>query len=186
MSALIRLTRDGPVLAGALPGGAFRPAPAPRPLPNLAVLNAGQGDVRGGIRPNVVWPEAPQVTQWEGGALSRLAALQEGAAADAVVLMPQEDPLALAPFFDRLRLIALELPKFTDGRSFSSAALLRRAGWTGELRAVGDVQIDQLAFLARVGFDSFALRGDQDAARALSAFAPFPADYQSRLGRRAG
>jgi uncharacterized protein (DUF934 family) len=186
MTTLIRLGADGPALGERLPEGAFRPGPAPRPLPSLAVLNAGQGDVRAGIRPNVAWPEAPQITRWEGGALVRLADVRAGAAGPcAVVLMPHEDPLALAPFFPRLALIALELPKFSDGRSYSSAALLRRAGWAGELRAVGDVLIDQLFALARVGFDSFALRGDQAAERALGAFATFPFAYQADAPRPA-
>ena len=59
-------------------------------------------------------------------------------------------------------LVAAHFPIFRDGRSFSTAALLRdRFQWTGEIRAIGDVLIDQLLQGARVGFDSFALRSDQ-------------------------
>ena len=61
--------------------------------------------------------------------------------------------------------VAAYFPIFRDGRSFSTAALLRdRFQWTGEIRAIGDVLIDQLLQSARVGFDSFELRQDQDLA----------------------
>lgn len=60
-------------------------------------------------------------------------------------------------------LVAAHFPIFRDGRSFSTAALLRdRFAWQGEIRAIGDVLIDQLLQGARVGFDSFALRPDQN------------------------
>lgn len=62
----------------------------------------------------------------------------------------------IANGLDVLSLIALEFPKFTDGRSYSTARLLReRYGFAGELRAVGDVLRDQLFFMLRCGFDSF-------------------------------
>ncbi len=68
-------------------------------------------------------------------------------------------------------LIAAHFPIFRDGRSFSTAALLRdRFQWTGEIRAIGDVLIDQLLQGARVGFDSFALRSDQPLELALKQF----------------
>lgn len=68
-------------------------------------------------------------------------------------------------------LVAAHFPIFRDGRSFSTAALLRdRFGWQGEIRAIGDVLIDQLLQGARVGFDSFALRPDQNLDIALKQF----------------
>jgi uncharacterized protein (DUF934 family) len=68
-------------------------------------------------------------------------------------------------------LVAAHFPIFRDGRSFSTAALLRnRLQWTGEIRAIGDVLIDQLLQGARVGFDSFALRPDQNLEVALKQF----------------
>lgn len=68
-------------------------------------------------------------------------------------------------------LVAAHFPLFRDGRSFSTAALLRdRFAWTGEIRAIGDVLIDQLLQGARVGFDSFALRPDQTLDVALKQF----------------
>jgi len=68
-------------------------------------------------------------------------------------------------------LVAAHFPIFRDGRSFSTAALLRnRFSWEGEIRAIGDVLIDQLLQGARVGFDSFALRPDQKLDVALKQF----------------
>ena len=68
-------------------------------------------------------------------------------------------------------LVAAHFPIFRDGRSFSTAALLRnRFAWQGEIRAIGDVLIDQLLQGARVGFDSFALRPDQNLNVALKQF----------------
>jgi uncharacterized protein (DUF934 family) len=62
----------------------------------------------------------------------------------------------LGPHVARLRLIVLDFPKFSDGRAYSQARLLRgRMGYRGELRATGGVLRDQVAFMLRCGFDSF-------------------------------
>ena len=75
--------------------------------------------------------------------------------------------------------IDLHFPKFTDGRAYSQAFLLRRRlGFVGEIRATGDVLIDQLVQMQRSGFDSAELRADQDPAFAESQFARFGAFYQ--------
>lgn len=77
-------------------------------------------------------------------------------------------------------LVAAYFPIFRDGRSFSTAALLRdRFAWTGEIRAIGDVLIDQLLQGARVGFDSFALRPDQKTDVALKQFDLFSVTTQN-------
>ena len=77
-------------------------------------------------------------------------------------------------------LVAAHFPIFRDGRSFSTAALLRdRFAWTGEIRAIGDVLIDQLLQGARVGFDSFALRPDQNLDVALNQFNLFSVTTQN-------
>jgi len=77
-------------------------------------------------------------------------------------------------------LVAAHFPIFRDGRSFSTAALLRdRFAWTGEIRAIGDVLIDQLLQGARVGFDSFALRPDQKLDVALKQFDLFSVTTQN-------
>jgi uncharacterized protein (DUF934 family) len=184
MSTLLKLLSSNDVVTLALPEGAFRPAPAPNPLPNMDVINQGQGDVRSLIRPNVKQPEAPSVVAWEHGALLTLTEWLELDAdnADApvgIVLMPTDDPLALAGRLDGLAVIAVEFAKFSDGRGYSIATLLRsRLGFKGEIRAVGDVLIDQLFAMARCGIDSFALRGDQDVEAAKRAFETFPSVYQ--------
>lgn len=77
-------------------------------------------------------------------------------------------------------LVAAHFPIFRDGRSFSTAALLRdRFQWTGEIRAIGDVLIDQLLQGARVGFNSFALRPDQSLDVALKQFDLFSVTTQN-------
>lgn len=77
-------------------------------------------------------------------------------------------------------LIAVDFPVFRDGRGFSQAHLLRqRLDWGGELRAVGDVLIDQLRQMARVGFDAFALREDQNPELALQQFHAFTVQLQN-------
>ncbi|MDR3370113.1 DUF934 domain-containing protein [Rhodoferax sp.] len=75
--------------------------------------------------------------------------------------------------------IELHFPKFTDGRAYSQAYLLRRRlGFTGELRATGDVLVDQLQQLQRSGFSSAVLRDDQNLAAAQRQLARFTGFYQ--------
>ncbi len=74
----------------------------------------------------------------------------------AVRLDPADDARALLPHLGRLRLIEVAFPKYRDGRGYSSANILREAGFKGEIRAAGDVLVDQIGFMRRVGFDSFA------------------------------
>jgi uncharacterized protein (DUF934 family) len=75
--------------------------------------------------------------------------------------------------------INLHFPKFTDGRAYTQAFLLRRRmGFTGEIRATGDVLIDQLVQMERSGFDVAVLRHDQNPAFAQAQFARFKAFYQ--------
>jgi uncharacterized protein (DUF934 family) len=75
--------------------------------------------------------------------------------------------------------IDLNFPKFTDGRAYSQAFLLRRRlGFKGEIRATGDVLIDQLVAMARTGFDVAVLREGLDASAAQRQFDRFPAFYQ--------
>jgi uncharacterized protein (DUF934 family) len=89
-------------------------------------------------------------------------------AAHGVWLAPTDDPAALGPYLGAVPLVAVQFPKFADGRGYSIAAVLRRLGYRGDLRAIGEVLVDQLFMLKRAGFTSFALRADQpdDAARA--------------------
>lgn len=76
--------------------------------------------------------------------------------ATAVRIEPSDDVRELLPYLDQLRLIEIGFPTFRDGRGFSSARILREAGYTGELRAEGDILVDQIAYLRRCGFDAFA------------------------------
>lgn len=82
-----------------------------------------------------------------------------------IVLRSEEKPDNIAADLQHFDLVALEFPRFRDGRPFSHARLLReRLAFGGELRAVGDVLAEQLQFLHRVGFNAFVIDSD-DAAR---------------------
>lgn len=96
------------------------------------------------------------------------------------VLLPNTADVAeLASDLPELALVALEFPKFADGRAYSQARLLReRHGYQGEIRATGDVLRDQLFFMARSGFDAFELRADRSLEDALEAFSEFSEHYQ--------
>jgi len=93
------------------------------------------------------------------------------------------EPQRLADDLPRLALLVLSFPKWTDGRAYSQARLLRaRLGYRGELRAEGDVIADMLPLLARTGFDSAVLRADQSAAAAERALGFFDCGhYQGDL-----
>jgi uncharacterized protein (DUF934 family) len=74
--------------------------------------------------------------------------------------------------------IELDIPKFTDGRAFSQAHVLRRRGFAGDIRATGDVLIDQLLQLQRSGFTSAVLREGQDAVHGARLLAHYSGFYQ--------
>ena len=75
-----------------------------------------------------------------------------------VLIQPADNVKALGPHLDRIALVAVSFPAFNDGRAFSHASLLReRLSYAGELRAVGDVLIDQIPLMLRVGITSFAV-----------------------------
>lgn len=89
------------------------------------------------------------------------------------------DPDALAERLSDVALVAIEIPKFTDGRAYSLARMLRdKHGYEGELRATGHVLRDQLFYMARCGFDSFVLADGVEVDDALKAFADFSETYQ--------
>ncbi|HSW82042.1 MAG TPA: DUF934 domain-containing protein [Usitatibacter sp.] len=96
-----------------------------------------------------------------------------------VWLKPDDEPAALAPDLRHLAIVAVQFPKWGDGRGYSTATLLRRRhGWRGELRAFGDLGRDHLFMLARVGFDSICLGELHDPQAALAAFIDFSLRYQ--------
>ncbi|TPW18715.1 MAG: Oxidoreductase [Halothiobacillaceae bacterium] len=106
--------------------------------------------------------------------------LARRAGALGVRLLGSDDLQPIVADLHHFALIALEFPTFRDGRAYSSARLLRdRYGYTGELRAIGDVLRDQLYYMSRVGFNAFALRADQDIHHALQAFAEISVRYQA-------
>lgn len=101
-----------------------------------------------------------------------------------VQLSGGDDPAVIAEDLKVFGVVAVAFAQFTDGRGYSIARLLReRYGWRGELRAVGDVQRDQLYLLARCGFDTFLLREGEDAHAALAAFRDFSEAYQAAVDR---
>jgi len=104
--------------------------------------------------------------------------------ASAVRIEPGDDARALLPHLDRLRLIEVNFPAWTDGRGYSSARVLREAGYDGELRAVGDIVIDMLGHLRRCGFDAFAPDHSLNEADANAAFERWPDVYQATIDGR--
>ncbi|WP_422086500.1 MULTISPECIES: DUF934 domain-containing protein [Variovorax] len=89
------------------------------------------------------------------------------------------DPLAIEVCLADIERIDLHFPKFTDGRAYSQAFLLRRRlGFTGDIRATGDVLIDQLVQMERTGFSSAVLKEGVDASDAQRQFDRFNAFYQ--------
>ncbi len=97
-----------------------------------------------------------------------------------VWLAGEHDPRAIARDLRLFAVVAVHFTAVTDGRGYSIARLLReRYGWRGELRAVGDIQRDQLFYLSRCGFDAFVLRDGEDPEEALRAFGDFTESYQT-------
>ena len=101
-------------------------------------------------------------------------------------LFISNDVNPLETSLESVKAIVLNFPKFTDGRAFTQAVMLRkRAGFKGEIRATGDVLVDQLQQMARSGFDVAELRADQDLAagqRQLDRYAEF---YQADVVQKA-
>jgi uncharacterized protein (DUF934 family) len=97
-----------------------------------------------------------------------------------VWLASHERPEALKDDVAKLPVIAVDFPKFADGRGYSIAYNLRaRLGYQGELRATGDVLRDQLFYMQRVGFDAFATRPDRNIHDALKGLTDFSDVYQA-------
>lgn len=142
--------------------------------------NAGQGDVRKKIVPVIKPPPGPSATEWEGGAYQTMTEwLDEPRQGGGVLLQPADDVRRLEGRLGTIGLIAVDFPRIGDGRGYSHAFWLRnRLRYDGPLRAVGAVTADQVFALARVGFDSFALRADQCGAPALAALSAFTTPYQ--------
>ena len=97
-------------------------------------------------------------------------------------LESNEGPETLAADLEHFPVIGVNFPKFTDGRGYSTARLLReRYAYSGEIRAIGDVLQDQLFFMKRCGFDAYALREDKNIEAALSSLNDFSESYQAAV-----
>lgn len=123
-------------------------------------------------------PEGPALvsrTRWQA---TRETLIARGAPVG-VVLAPGDAVEEIAADLPHLACVALHFPGPGEGRPYSAARLLRgRYGYRGEIRAVGDVLIDQVHFLKRSGFEVLALRADQDVQAALAALKTFSVHYQ--------
>ena len=145
------LIREGRIVEdqfAALPGGAAVPADGAIIVPAAQFLADPQTFVERQAPIGVAWPNDRRVAE-------------------------------LAPHLDRLALIALTFPGFRDGRAYSQARQLREEyGFSGELRATGDILRDQFLFLLRAGFDTLEIRKDADVAAFASAAARYSVFYQ--------
>lgn len=99
--------------------------------------------------------------------------------ATAVRIEAGEDARVLLPHLDRLALVEVSFPKFRDGRGYSTGRILREAGYAGELRAQGDVLVDQIPLMRRCGFDSFAPEAPVDEAVLTASLARYEYHYQA-------
>jgi uncharacterized protein (DUF934 family) len=120
---------------------------------------------------------------WKARKSSLIAREYEHGSLLGVWLAPEDDPAEIANDIDDFSVIAVHFPKAVDGRGYSTARLLReRYGFSGELRAFGDIGRDQLFYLKRVGFDAFVIGdgpGVGNIDEALRAFDDFPEAYQA-------
>ena len=139
-----------------------------------SVLTLADGE----IPESVIVPEGNTLVPlavWQ----AQRAALIEPAAPRGVWLDSHEKPEDLVDDLARLAVVGVHFPKFADGRVYSIGRLLReRFGFTGELRAIGDVLHDQLHYLRRCGFNAYALRADKDPYAALAGLRVFSESYQ--------
>ena len=98
---------------------------------------------------------------------------------------PDELATAVKDDMHRFKVVAIDFPRFSDGRGYSIAYNLRaRLGYTRELRAIGDVLRDQLFYMQRVGFDAFAVREDKNIHDALKGLTDFSEVYQTSWDRK--
>ena len=102
-----------------------------------------------------------------------------------VWLASDERPEELKGEVEKFKVIAVDFPKFADGRGYSIAYNLRaRLGYAGELRAIGDVLRDQMFYMQRVGFDAFAPRPDRSIHDALKGLSDFSETYQTSVDQK--
>jgi uncharacterized protein (DUF934 family) len=124
-------------------------------------------------------PAGPVIVSFDQWQKQRDALLARGAPLG-IRLHSDQAPELIADDIEHFALIALEFPKFRDGRAYSYARLLReRYGFKGELRAVGDVLLEQLLFMLRTGFNAFDVQQSPDPVAAFkTAISDFSVWYQ--------
>ena len=120
-------------------------------------------------------PEEPAVS---------LDAFLDQSNASSVRIEAGDEVRLLLPHLNRVRLVEIDFPRFRDGRGFSSARILREAGYTGEIKATGDVLVDLLFFMRRCGFDSFEPDVAFDPATVEASLNRYPEVYQSATDGR--
>lgn len=131
---------------------------------------------------SVTLPEAPALLPLAVWLARKDEILARATAEFGVWLDSSEGPEAIAGDLERVALIAVNFPKFTDGRGYSTARLLReRYGYRGEIRAIGDVLQDQLFYMKRCGIDAYAVRADKDIEAALAGLRDFSETYQAAV-----
>jgi uncharacterized protein (DUF934 family) len=116
--------------------------------------------------------------------IASLAELLAGANSNSVRIEVGDDVRTLIPHLGQLTLVEISFPKFRDGRGYSSARILREIGFTGTLRAAGDVLVDQLGFMVRAGFNDFTPDVPLDPAVVERTLARYPFVYQKAADSR--
>jgi uncharacterized protein (DUF934 family) len=132
---------------------------------------------------------------WQGGALSSPQEMNDSGALTlttaldatpaeaplAVVLQPDQPPSTIEGDLNRLALVAINFPVFTDGRCFSYARELRELGYIGEIRATGNFIRDQLFFMQRCGFTAFQFKNHANLQEVLPSLSDFSDAYQAAV-----
>ena len=141
-----------------------------QPVSEAQVAEAAQGQAP------VLFPLSAWLAHKDG--------LLAGRAADVtgIWLAPEDEPADAQAALAHVAVVAVDFPVFRDGRGFSTAYLLRtRYQWKGQLRAIGDVLRDQLNFMKRCGFDTYAVRADKSVDDALKGFTEFTVAYRASV-----
>ena len=123
-------------------------------------------------------PAGPILVTYDQWQAQRAALLARGTPLG-IRLHSDQAPELIAADLPHFALVALEFPKFRDGRAYSYARLLReRHGFKGELRAIGDVLLEQLFFMLRTGFNAFDVQGDDPLGQYRTALGDLSVWYQ--------
>ena len=144
-------------------------------IKNNAIINDPFADATGQEKIPARGPVLVNFEQWQA---HRELLLRRDAPVG-IKLRSDQTPELIAADLPSLAMVALEFPVFRDGRAYSYARLLREQyGFSGEIRAVGDVLLEQLHFMERTGFDAFELQSDDPLGELQIASADFDVWYQ--------